>query len=991
MVISYTFKPSFVKIISILFFIILFSAYAYTFAIPPVTKYEAGETLDPDCLPGDTNCTVNISSDLWLSNGLNIYNNGSNVGIGTNSPTSLLNIEIESTLSYQVDNSMVTGLNDAVFSGSYTGSEYPYIVMVTINSEGNPDTFNYSGVSQSGNDPSCDGSNISITGSPQFLCNGFSIDFNSTTGHTSGDVFGYGIIFSFDPTEAIKVNAHNNNYFIVNAVAPDSNFIGKDAGFESAGSIQSNFIGYQSGYHATNASASNFLGATSGYNATNASGSNFFGEMAGRIATNASNSNFLGNLAGFQATNASFSNFIGSESGRFSVDASNSNFFGQASGFSSENASNSIFIGQKAGYQDTVDNTTNINDWSILIGYNTNTGGFKNSILLGGSNSTSPISNTKTNQFMLAPTIVDMRLRGIDYNLPSSQGGVNTILTNDGSGGLSWGSMPSAGANSLGNYIVQTSTNAPTNAQVLGSLGTGLLKNTTTTGVLSIASAGVDYLTPSGASSIYVPYTGATSNFDLGIHNLTVDTNSLIVDSSTHRVGVGVLSPSYRLDVSGDTRIQGGIVGIGASPLTNNLLFVNNYFNGTASQTGIRNLIYFSPTSNSGNSGYGLISSARKNGNFDMGNIYGVYGLVSNEGNANMSSANVFSSTVTLYGTTSSGTITNGYGLIANSPTRDSGNTGTIGSIYGVRVQNQGNTYITNAYGIYIENQTGASTINYNLYSVGGVNYFGGNVGIGQLSPSYKLHVGDATVSGIVARFTNSTGTCDINPTTASLVCSSDMNLKKNIKKLDYTDFVLSELGDISNKSILERINYLTPVTYNWNIENDEDDRHIGLIAQEVDQIFPDLVFTDLNTGNKSIAYTNLTPYLIEAIKELDIKVNKLHSLDTTEENSFGSLLKNYLTNIDNKLEIVFFGEVRTKKLCIDDVCIDKNQLEQILNNTNITTVNNPIIEEEQVEINNVESDENTIEDPIIESSDIDSSSSDLLDEENVLVNPEIN
>lgn len=50
-------------------------------------------------------------------------------------------------------------------------------------------------------------------------------------------------------------------------------------------------------------------------------------------------------------------------------------------------------------------------------------------------------------------------------------------------------------ANALGTYIVQTSTNAPANAQVLASLGTGLLKNTASTGVLSIAVSGTDYAT----------------------------------------------------------------------------------------------------------------------------------------------------------------------------------------------------------------------------------------------------------------------------------------------------------------------------------------------------------------------------------------------------------------------------------------------------------------------------------------------------------------
>jgi hypothetical protein len=66
------------------------------------------------------------------------------------------------------------------------------------------------------------------------------------------------------------------------------------------------------------------------------------------------------------------------------------------------------------------------------------------------------------------------------YTWPNKSGTV--AMTSDITGG--------SGADALGTYIVQTSTNAPANAQVLASLGTGILKNTTTTGVLSIAAAG---------------------------------------------------------------------------------------------------------------------------------------------------------------------------------------------------------------------------------------------------------------------------------------------------------------------------------------------------------------------------------------------------------------------------------------------------------------------------------------------------------------------
>jgi hypothetical protein len=53
-------------------------------------------------------------------------------------------------------------------------------------------------------------------------------------------------------------------------------------------------------------------------------------------------------------------------------------------------------------------------------------------------------------------------------------------------------------------FIVQGTTDAGlSGAQFLGALSTGIVKNTTTTGVLSIAVAGTDYLTPTaGASSV---------------------------------------------------------------------------------------------------------------------------------------------------------------------------------------------------------------------------------------------------------------------------------------------------------------------------------------------------------------------------------------------------------------------------------------------------------------------------------------------------------
>lgn len=62
------------------------------------------------------------------------------------------------------------------------------------------------------------------------------------------------------------------------------------------------------------------------------------------------------------------------------------------------------------------------------------------------------------------------------------------------------------------------------------------------------------YLLSTTAASTYIPYTGGTSNVNLGAHNLVVDTDSLFVDSVNHRVGIKNLSPLATLDLIGTVR-----------------------------------------------------------------------------------------------------------------------------------------------------------------------------------------------------------------------------------------------------------------------------------------------------------------------------------------------------------------------------------------------------------------------------------------------------
>jgi hypothetical protein len=65
----------------------------------------------------------------------------------------------------------------------------------------------------------------------------------------------------------------------------------------------------------------------------------------------------------------------------------------------------------------------------------------------------------------------------------------------------------------------------------------------------------------------------------------------------------------------------------------------------------------------------------------------------------------------------------------------------------------------------------------------------------------------------------------------------------------------------------LAKVQRLRGVSYVMKADEAKE-RKIGVIAQEVEQEFPELVATD-DKGMKSVAYANLTAVLIEAVKGL--------------------------------------------------------------------------------------------------------------------------
>ena len=91
-------------------------------------------------------------------------------------------------------------------------------------------------------------------------------------------------------------------------------------------------------------------------------------------------------------------------------------------------------------------------------------------------------------------------------------------------------------------YILQQANANLPNAQALSALSTGIVKNTTTTGILSIAVAGTDYYSPGNPTTLIDDFTD-NANPLLAYGNLGVGTkalNSLVLESPTNTYNVAI-------------------------------------------------------------------------------------------------------------------------------------------------------------------------------------------------------------------------------------------------------------------------------------------------------------------------------------------------------------------------------------------------------------------------------------------------------------------
>ena len=146
---------------------------------------------------------------------------------------------------------------------------------------------------------------------------------------------------------------------------------------------------------------------------------------------------------------------------------------------------------------------------------------------------------------------------------------------------------------------------------------------------------------------------------------------------------------------------------------------------------------------------------------------------------------------------TSTGTITSMYGF-RNVPFINSGG-GTVTNNFGFAVDSQ--TIGTNIYGYY--GNIAAATARYNLYMGGTAqNYFAGNVGIGQTTPTAVLHLKGGAASASSAPLKFSSGALNITPEVGAIEFLTDAYYATITTGAARKTFAFLESNAVNNKGI---------------------------------------------------------------------------------------------------------------------------------------------------------------------------------------------
>lgn len=364
-----------------------------------------------------------------------------------------------------------------------------------------------------------------------------------------------------------------------------------------------------------------------------------------------------------------------------------------------------------------------------------------------------------------------------------------------------------------------------------------------------------------------------------GIDAVNIASNTISVDASNNRVGIGTATPGAKLEINNGTTN-------GAIKIVDGTQGASKVLTSDANGVGTWSTL---PTEVDGVIG-NEVTNATTNGGLSRSGS----GTATSPYTLGLTSGNTTGQVMKWDGTKwAPGTDTNTNYTASNGLTMSGNNVKLGGALTEPTIISS----VTAVNKLSVTG-TGVDAINFasNTFSIDANN---GRVGIGTATPGVKLEISAGTARAVrilnggdlsfTADNDNNRGvdlycgtgntsfsfvgygtgasSAVINLTTGAVTGNSDIRLKDNVKNITKTT---------------DRLMKLRPVTYSYKI--DTSTIIPGLIAQEVDEIFPDVVVRPKTDKEYySIYYQYFTPYLIKGFQEQQTEIEKLKSEHTNQ------------------------------------------------------------------------------------------------------------
>ncbi|MBU3668608.1 MAG: hypothetical protein FGM57_01420 [Candidatus Taylorbacteria bacterium] len=193
-----------------------------------------------------------------------------------------------------------------------------------------------------------------------------------------------------------------------------------------------------------------------------------------------------------------------------------------------------------------------------------------------------------------------------------------------------------------------------------------------------------------------------------------------------------------------------------------------------------------------------------------------------------------------------------------------------------------------------------------------------GNIGIGTSTPAFPLDVYSTVDSYQTYGWLNSSGGTGTSAGTNSYsiraqgrILASEFNAVSDARLKDVQ-------FDLDSTIALDAISKLQPVSFTWK-NNPTGQPVLGFLAQDVELAIPNAVSkisTDLFSDQRELSYNQITAVMVGAVKELK---NQLDTLKSGIENMVA-----WFKDGGQKFNV-------NGDICVDDVCVTKDQFKQML------------------------------------------------------------